>query len=655
MIKGDDMAANAALLEKIVADQRKILGEKMNADVTKIPQMWALYKEVSDYYDHGLRVPDDVTLLWCDDNWGNIRRLPTADERNRAGGAGIYYHFDYVGGPRSYKWLNTNPLPKVWEQMNLAYHYGADRIWIVNVGDLKPMELPIEFFLKMAWNPDAMPKEQIADFTRAWATREFGPTHAAAIADIVTKYAKYNGWRKPEMTDANTYSQVNYQEADRVIESWRAITAQAEKIYADLAPEYRDAFFELVLYPTKASATVIELHIATGRNHLYAAQQRASANQQAQRVRELFKLDQELSDQYHKIAKGKWNHMMSQTRIGFTSWQDPKTNILPKLTEVKPVEGASLGVAIEGSDSAWPGGKGEAKLPAFDSLNQQTWPIDVFNRGDKPFAFTAIADKPWIKISKTSGTVDRDQRLWVSIDWSAAPIGKADGAITVSRADAEKVTIAVSTVRADNATRESLAGAVGGLTGPIALAAADATANVKAGSAKWEAIPDYGRGAAGMSIFPVTAPSVIAPETGTSPHLEYKIFLPEAGEYRVDVITGPSLNFAPGRGVRIALSLDDQKPQIIDAFADQIDKNGRTDIAPAIRDWSKWVTDNARTMKSAHTIDGAGVHTLKLWMVDPGVVVEKLIVHRNDLRPSYFGPPELSAAAPAPGGVSVGN
>src|SRR5205823_10170104 len=130
-------------------------------------------------------------------------------------------------------------------------------------------------------------------------------------------------------------------------------------------------------------ATVIELHIATGRYRLYASQQRASANDQAQRVRDLFKLDQELSDQYHKIANGKWNHMMSQTRIGFTSWQDPKTNILPKLMEGKPAEGASLGVAIEGSDFAWPGGKGEPKLPAFDSLNRQTCPIDVFNRGTK--------------------------------------------------------------------------------------------------------------------------------------------------------------------------------------------------------------------------------------------------------------------------------
>src|SRR6266481_4092975 len=162
-------SANIALLEKIVADQRKIIADRVNPDLSKVPQDWALYKEVQEYYEKGMRVPDDVTLLWCDDNWGNIRRLPTPEERKRSGGAGVYYHFDYVGDPRSYKWLNTIPIAKVWEQMNLAYHYGTDRIWIVNVGDLKPMELPIEFFLRFAWEPDRWPKEKISEYAHLWA------------------------------------------------------------------------------------------------------------------------------------------------------------------------------------------------------------------------------------------------------------------------------------------------------------------------------------------------------------------------------------------------------------------------------------------------------------------------------------------------------
>jgi hypothetical protein len=243
--------ANIALLEKIVADQRKLIAERVNPDLAKVPQDWALYKEVQEYYEKGMRVPDDVTLLWCDDNWGNIRRLPTAEERKRSGGAGIYYHFDYVGDPRSYKWLNTIPIVKVWEQMNLAYHYGANRIWIVNVGDLKPMELPIDFFLNMAWNPEKWPKEKISEFTMRWAERQFGPQYAQEIAEILAKYTKYNGRRKPELLEPGTFTLVDYGEAETVFADFQALAEKAEEIYAKLPENQRDAFFELVLYPMK--------------------------------------------------------------------------------------------------------------------------------------------------------------------------------------------------------------------------------------------------------------------------------------------------------------------------------------------------------------------------------------------------------------------
>jgi hypothetical protein len=209
--------ANTALLERIVKEQRKILAEEVNPDVTKVPQVWALYKEVQDYYEKGMRVPDDVTLLWCDDNWGNLRRLPAEDERKRPGGAGIYYHFDYVGDPRSYKWLNTYSITKVWEQLHLALEYGADRMWIVNVGDLKPMEFPIEFFLTMAREPELWGRDKLQDYTVAWASREFGAEHAAEIARVVSEYTKYNARRKPEQLEPNTYSQTNFEEAARVL------------------------------------------------------------------------------------------------------------------------------------------------------------------------------------------------------------------------------------------------------------------------------------------------------------------------------------------------------------------------------------------------------------------------------------------------------
>jgi len=190
---------NTRLLERIVSDQREIIASVTGRPVAQQPQLWALYKEVQDYYEAGMRVPDDVILLWCDDNWGNLRRLPTPEERKRPGGAGVYYHFDYVGGPRNYKWINVTPITKVWEQMHLAWQLEANRIWIVNVGDLKPMEFPTEFFIRYAWNPARWPYEKLEEYSRQWAARQFGTEHAAEVAALVNGYSKLNRRRTPEL------------------------------------------------------------------------------------------------------------------------------------------------------------------------------------------------------------------------------------------------------------------------------------------------------------------------------------------------------------------------------------------------------------------------------------------------------------------------
>ncbi len=631
MIKDGNMDDNVKLLERIVADQRDILKRYMNPDVTRIPQLWALYKEVMDYYEHGMRVPDDVTLLWCDDNWGNIRRLPTPEERKRSGGAGVYYHFDYVGGPRSYKWLNTNPLPKIWEQMNLACEYDATRIWIVNVGDLKPIELPIEFFLRMAWNPKALPKEKIGEFTKNWAAREFGAGNADEIADIVSTYGKQVGWRKPELLEPTTFSLVNYREAERVSKAWNDLVARAEQINETLPAEQKDAFFELVLYPVKAVATVVDMYIAAGRNHLYAEQGRASANDEAEKVRKLFAQDQILSDQYNnELAGGKWNHMMSQTRIGYTSWNDPRQNIMPEVKEFDVSNASGFGVAIDGSTAAWPGSSDPAVLPAFDSINGQRSYIDVFQRGSQASDFKVKTSAPWIVVSKDAAPDPKATRLWISIDWGKAPVGQAEGEIAIVDGG-ESVTVKLVAQRATEGQLAQAKGCFGGLVGPIAIAPEQASENKDVKGVRWEAIPDYGRYTAGMEIFPTTADSILPPKP--APFLEYPVYIAEAGKVDVDVIIGPTLNFVPGRGLRLAVSFDDAQPQVIDAFPK---------IPEDYNSWANSVRDNARTLRSTHDVKKAGRHTLRITMVDPGVVLQRLIIHGSPLPDSYLGPPDGS-------------
>lgn len=620
-------SSNVALLEKIVDDQRKIIASRVNPDLSAVPQDWALYKEVQEYYDKGMRVPDDVTLLWCDDNWGNVRRLPTEGERKRRGGAGIYYHFDYVGDPRSYKWLNTIPITKVWEQMNLSYEYGADRIWIVNVGDLKPLEFPIEFFLTIAREPRRWPKERIAEFTRLWAEREFGTEYAPAIARIVSQYTKLNGRRKPELIEPATFSLVDYQEADRVLAEWQAITNDAQRIYGSLPENMRDAFYELVLYPAKASALVTELYINAGKNRQYAVQGRASTNDLAARVRRLFQSDADLSQEYnHALAHGKWDHMMDQTHLGYTFWNQPPVNVMPLVQEVQIPDKADMGISIE--ESATPGRNvsREPTLPDFDAFNRQRRFVDVFNRGKAPFEFSATASAPWIQISPAQGAVEKDQRLWVSIDWDKAPLELADGVVTIMGPDSRTIKIRVHALNPHDPTRTTLHGFLEA-DGYVSIEAEHYSRKNDTGDVKWGKIDDYGRTLSSMTVFPMTAKSVTPP--ANSPSLEYQMYVFHPGKAEVETILAPTLNFVPGRGLRYALSFDNQPPQIIDALAEN-----------SVHDWGQTVADSVRKVKSTHTIENIGYHTLKFWMVDPGVVLQKLVVDLGGVKPSYLGPPE---------------
>jgi hypothetical protein len=634
MVNGQ--AASIALLQDIVEQQRKTLAAEVNPDVTKVPQVWALYKEVQSYYESGLRVPDDVTLLWAEDNWGNVRRLPTAEERKRPGGAGIYYHFDYHGGPRSYQWVNTNPIAKIWDQMSLAKQYGADRIWIVNVGHFKGYELPTEYFLDLAWNTDRWTNDNINEYTKLWAGREFGTAFAADVADILAKYTKYNGRRKPELIDTNTYSLVNFQEAESVVADFNAIAVKAQDIYDRLPKDKKDAFYEVVLYPTKASANLNEMYVAAAKNALYAAQGRASANDYADKARALYNVDAELMTYYNKtLGDGKWDHFMDQSHIGYTSWQDPPANTMNaiKLTSIAVPFSAGLGVAVQGATAAWPGSAGDAVLPRFDALNQQRNYVDVFNKGQASYEFRATTDTPWIVLSAASGRIAKEDRLWVSVDWSKAPKGTSNGTLTISGAGSE-VVVNVEAFNPPDVTRASLQGFAEG-AGLISIEPEHFTKKTDIGTNRWIKVEDYGRTLSGMRANSVIDAPAMTPGKD-SPSLEYRMYVFTPGAVTTNLILAPTLNFQPGRGLRLAVSFDDQAPQLITAVPENFNaQNGNTD-------WERTVRDNARTVTVSGNLTAAGYHTLKVWMVDPAVLVQKIVVSTGGLKApaSYLGPPE---------------
>lgn len=335
---------STALLEKVVNEQRKIIEKVTGKPAEETPQMWALYKEVQDYYDKGMQVPDDVTLLLCDDNWGNLRKLPELDAKPREGGYGIYYHFDYVGGPRNYKWINTTQIERVWEQMNLAYEHNVDKIWIVNVGDIKPTEFPLEFFMDFAWNPNKWNANNLQDYYVQWATKQFGKEYALEIADLIRKYTKYNAHRKPELLNIPKYSLTNFNEADNLLVKFKDLEKQTLALKAKLPKEYLDAYYHLVEHPVVGATTLNELYIAAEKNKFYAKKNSIKANEYAKKVEELFSKDSLITEYYHKeLANGKWNGIMAQTHIGYTYWNSPKQNNMPE-TFLVDVEKATIEV-----------------------------------------------------------------------------------------------------------------------------------------------------------------------------------------------------------------------------------------------------------------------------------------------------------------------
>lgn len=335
--------ADTKLMSQIINDQRKIIADVTGKKASETPQVWALYKEVLDYYDKGMKVPDDVTLLLCDDNWGDVRRVPNAKERKHKGGWGLYYHVDYVGAPRNSKMLNVTPVQNPWEQLTLAYENGIDRLWILNVGDLKPMEYPISLFMDMAWNPHKYSVNNITRHTRDWCAQQFGESQADEAARILNLICKYNGRCSPEMLDKNTYSLENG-EWQEVVNQYLQLEADALRQYNSLPAAYHDAYRQIILFPIELMSNLHQMYFAQAQNHALYKQNNPKANIWADECERLFKRDSLICDVYnHKMSGGKWNGMMTQKHIGYKSWNDDfEKDTCPELFRVTSKDGVII-------------------------------------------------------------------------------------------------------------------------------------------------------------------------------------------------------------------------------------------------------------------------------------------------------------------------
>ncbi len=639
---GDEaMSEHAAvpLLQRIIADQRTILAEVTGKPAAKIPQVWALYKEVQDYYDEGMRVADDITVLFSDDNWGNIRYLPKPEDLGRAGGYGMYYHVDYVGGPVSYRWLNVSQIERIWEQMTLTYAAGVDRLWIVNVGDIKPMELPMSFFLDLAWNPNAITAADLPAYYHDWAAQQFGAAHAAEIADLLALYTKFNARRTPEMLAPGTFSVANYREAERVVAEYNALAERARALDAQLPASHRDAFFQLVRFPIEACANVTELYVAAGKNAHYAERGVPSANLHAERVQELFARDAALTRRFHTdLAGGKWNHMMAQTHLGYTYWQHPPLNRSPAVSYVQPGDKAELGFFVEhGERPKWGWLDVEADwdfataLPRFDRVNDPAYYLEIVNRGSEPLHYTLTPKQDWIKLTQREGTIRFDEKVFVSIDWAKAPAGASTGEILVAGAGNEyTVTVPI---------RNEQPPVFGWIEdrGVVAIEAAQFDRASAAPDARWIVVPNLGRTDSAVTIAPAQAAR--RPAVDGAPSLEYDFTLLDGATVAVDAYVSPTQDFRRSGGLRFAIAIDDAPPQIVNINAGEEVPDWKYPDW-----WNQSVGDHIKIKRSAHQSLAPGKHTLKVWMIDSGVVLQKFVIDAGGLKPTYLGPPASKRA-----------
>jgi len=637
-MRGDGDAAmsedtNIELLERIVHDQRELIEEVTGRPADETPQVWALYKEVQDYYDKGMRVPEDVTLLLCDDNWGHVRILPSINAKPRKGGYGMYYHFDFVGGPRSYKWLNTVQIERVWEQMRLTYEYGVKEIWLVNVGDLKPMDLPINFFLDYAWNPEKITAKDLAGYYTGWADAQFGGKYAQEIGEILALYTKYNARRKPELLEPSTYSLTRFNEAEQVVEDYNSLVNRASDIKENLPEEAQDAFYQLVLFPVEACANLNEMYLAAARNRYYSMQNRASVNYYADQVKALFFKDAELTGQHNTFANGKWNHIMEQTHIGYTTWSDPPVNKMPEVSYIQVPPAAGLGYVLENgvSNFSWSrDGYFSRSFSPVDPVNDQSYYIEIFNTGSEELSYNLETKNDWIRLSSAKGTIPSEEKIYVSVDWDKVPQGEETGEIAISGTNGRDFRIRVP-VRTD--IPEQVHGFIEN-NGIVSIDAVNFQNSSDTETISWETIPNLGRTGSAVTTLPVTAPKQTPGQK--APFLEYEFFLLDSGTFVLEAQFSPTLNFQKDDGLIYAFSIDEGAPQIMN-----LHENAKAPDWTYPEWWNNAVTDNIMKQTVMRTSLAAGKHTLTYYMADPGLVLQKIVMMKDGVDPeSYLGPPQ---------------
>lgn len=640
--EGSSIQENVELLRKIISDQKEIISAK---GCDQMPKMLALYKEVEEYYYGGNGVKglkdwdglDDTILLLSDDNFANVRTLPTDENRDRKAGWGLYYHFDYHGAPISYEWVNSTPLPKVWEQLTMAYEYGIRDLWIVNVGDIRPDELPLSYYMALAYDYEeyGIDHPNSTDtFLGKWVEQQFGSyvedeDVKADIVSVLKAYTRMHGNRRPETTHPDTYHPTHYGETDQMIALCNRIICMADDVDQKIPEECKASYYGLVYYPAVAGANVQLMNLYTAKNLFYAENEAAAATDYAHLVEQCIAYDKKLTDYYNEeMADGKWKGMMLSAHVCFENWNDEGWHY-PETKEVAKTSEDKMLVLPESGDSFV--SDGEVTLPEFTSTGKETRLLQIANSADRELACEVHSESDVLVIEKVESGIASVTDYAVSIDWDKVT-ESGEYKIIVQAAGGE-VTVLVKVVAVDASIPE---GTFVETDGVVAMEAEHYVESDSQEGYEWKLLKEYGKTLSSMKIYPVDKNF---DEIGKAPSMTYRVLIREGGEYTLRGITAPTNNLEDGRNMRYAVSVDDGVPTAVKTLPDEHYNIGSGHYRD--RDWAEGVLNNCHYGENSVSLE-PGVHTIRIYGVEAGLTLQKLILYRDILPESYFGPTESS-------------
>ena len=658
MGKNATLEDNIQLLRDVLKTQKKLIQEHVNPDLTRVPRMIALYKEVEEFFygDEktkglmGAEELEDVILMLCDDNYGNLRTLPTEEMRKHAGGYGMYYHLDYHGWPVSYEWINSSYLPKIWEQMSMAYDFGVRELWMVNVGDIATQEFPLSFFLDMAYDFDRWGSRALnctQEYTRKWVRQQFGSVEEETqdtIADILEQYTKIIHRRRPEALNPETYHPVQEKESSRIFEEAEQLLKKLQDVYETIEktnPQNLSAFIALVYYPAFGTMNLVKMQILAGWNHYYANLGAVCANDYGDEVERCMEQDRKAVEMYHQMDQGRWYGMGMSQHIGFTHWNEDECRN-PVVMRVIPLKKRSILVAADGTAQHAEGSPwldNTMKLKDFLNPDCTRASVTLYSRSDLKAEYKVLKKPGWLSVEPMEGWLDgvsqKKVRLNLTLIKQRLPETNQDtiqDSLEIATPEGKcEITVPVYTGNLQD-KKNVFVDTMGYLSIEAAHYVNSVPGNYKDRQVKFENLQGYGKTNSAMKAFPSDACTVPGQD---APYLEYQFVLEESGTYEAEFYMQPSNPVTRENQLLYAVRINEEMTETVNA----VEKDYQ--VGDQAEKWAEGVLSQIRR-QTVSIKCRAGFNTLRVYHVTPGFVLEKIVIYPMGEKPeeSYLGPAE---------------